>query len=199
MSAGFFSGECEFVAGAASVENLPKAHLPEVAFAGRSNVGKSSIINAITGRKSLARTSQNPGQTRQLNFFRINRKLLLVDMPGYGFARVSKQERALWDGLIFSYLSGRPTLKRVMLLIDSRHGFKPSDEELMEMLKDAAVPFRVVLTKVDNLSMSERESVKAAVEKTIRRNGAAMPEALLTSTRKNEGIEGLRAEMAALV
>lgn len=193
-----FSGDCEFIAGAATIASIPPARLPEIAFAGRSNVGKSSLINALTGRKSLARTSQNPGQTSQLNFFLIGGGLMMVDMPGYGFARVSKQERELWDGLISHYLSGRPTLRRVLLLVDSRHGLKPSDEQLMAMLAEAAVPFRVVLTKADAIKIQERESCVQGVEKALKCNAAAIPEVLLTSTRTGEGMEKLRAELAQL-
>lgn len=193
-----FGGECEFVAGAATIESIPPARLPEVAFAGRSNVGKSSLINALVGRKSLARTSQNPGQTSQLNFFVIGTKLMLVDMPGYGFAKVSKQQRELWDGLIFHYLSGRPTLRRVLLLVDARHGLKPSDEQLMKMLNEAAVPFRLVLTKADCLTQSEQVTRCKEIEKTLSRHPAALPEPLLTSTRNALGVDGLRAELAQL-
>ena len=146
-----FNGECDFVAAAASLDRIPPESLPEIAFAGRSNVGKSSLINALTGRKALARTSHTPGRTQQLNFFTIQEQFLLVDMPGYGYAKVSKTTRKSWDDLIKQYLRGRVSLKCVFLLIDSRHGLKESDREMMKMLDETAVAYRIILTKADKL------------------------------------------------
>ena len=144
-----FAGEVRFVAGVADEGGMPPAGLPEVAFAGRSNVGKSSLINALTGRKSLARTSQTPGHTRQLNFFALGERLMLVDLPGYGYAKASKEASASWRRLLHAYLRGRPTLRRVILLVDARHGLKASDDEMMKALDGAALGFQIVLTKAD--------------------------------------------------
>ena len=146
-----FAGACDFVAGAATVAQLPPLGLPEVAFAGRSNVGKSSLINALTGRKALARVSHTPGRTQQINFFSLADRLMLVDLPGYGYAAVSKQKVANWTGLIEDYLKGRPQLKRVCLLIDARHGLKETDKAAMELMDSSAVVYQVVLTKADKL------------------------------------------------
>ena len=151
-----FAGTCEFVAGAASFESLPAIALPEVAFAGRSNVGKSSLVNALTGRRTLARVSASPGATRQINFFDLAGRFFLVDLPGYGFAQVSKSMKESWQDLASAYLRGRPTLKRVCLLIDSRHGVKDSDHETMKNLDRAAVSYQLVLTKTDRLKAGRR-------------------------------------------
>src|SRR3954465_5168188 len=150
-----FAGPCEFIAGAASFESLIPIALPEAAFAGRSNVGKSSLVNALTGRRTLARTSSSPGHTRQINFFGLGQKLSLVDLPGYGFAQVSKSMKESWQDLASAYLRGRPTLKRVCLLIDSRHGVKDSDHETMKNLDRAAVSYQLILTKTDQLRQAE--------------------------------------------
>jgi GTP-binding protein len=179
-----FSGSCEFIAGIQNLDQLPPASLPEIAFAGRSNVGKSSLINAITARKSLARTSHTPGRTQQLNFFNINGAFILVDMPGYGYAKVSKTQRRFWDRLINAYLRGRAPLRCTFLLIDARHGFKESDEEMMKMLDETAVPFRILLTKVDKITNAEKEQVKENVIKALKKHPAAFPEPLLCSAHK---------------
>src|SRR5882724_7050631 len=150
-----FAGTCEFVAGAASLESLPAIALPEVAFAGRSNVGKSSLVNALTGRTTLARTSSKPGHTRQINFFDLAQRLYLVDLPGYGFAQVSRSMKETWQDLASAYLRGRPTLKRVCLLIDARHGVKEADRETMKNLDSAAVSYQLVLTKCDRLKTAD--------------------------------------------
>src|SRR5215813_10901737 len=150
-----FAGPCEFVAGAASIDSLPAIALPEIAFAGRSNVGKSSLVNALTGRRALARTSSSPGHTRQINFFDLGGRLLLVDLPGYGFAQVSRSMKETWQDLASAYLRGRPTLKRVCLLIDSRHGVKDSDRATMKNLDSAAVSYQLVLTKTDYLKAAD--------------------------------------------
>src|ERR1700722_10848277 len=192
-----FAGTCEFIAGAASFESLPSIVLPEVAFAGRSNVGKSSLVNALTGRRTLARVSASPGATRQINFFDLAGRFTLVDLPGYGFARVSKSTKEIWQDLASAYLRGRPTLKRVCLLIDSRHGVKDSDHETMKNLDKAAVSYQLVLTKTDRLRTADVPRAIAAAEAAIRKHGASHPEVLPTSSETGFGIVELRAEIAA--
>lgn len=193
-----FAQECAFVAAADKAERLPAANLPEIAFAGRSNVGKSSLINALTGRRTLARTSNTPGRTRQLNFFDLGGRLTLVDLPGYGFARAPKGEVARWTGLVETYLSGRPNLRRVCLLIDSRHGIKPHDEGAMSLLDEAAVSYQIVLTKIDELTASALAAMIAATTSALARRRAAHPRLIATSARTGDGIAALRAEIAAL-
>ncbi len=193
-----FAGPCEFVAGAGSFESLPAIALPEVAFAGRSNVGKSSLVNALTGRRTLARTSSNPGHTRQINFFDLAGRLFLVDLPGYGFARVSRSMKEAWQDLASAYLRGRPTLKRVCLLIDSRHGVKEADRETMRNLDSAAVSYQLVLTKTDRLKVADVARAVAAAEAVARQHGAAHPEVLPTSSETGFGIPELRAEVAGV-
>ena len=193
-----FAGPCEFVAGAASLDSLPLIALPEVAFAGRSNVGKSSLVNALTGRRTLARTSSKPGHTRQINFFDLAHRLHLIDLPGYGFAQVSRSTKEAWQDLASAYLRGRPTLKRVCLLIDSRHGVKEGDRETMKSLDSAAVSYQLVLTKVDRLKQAEVARAVAAAEAIARKHGAAHPEVLATSSETGFGITELRAEIAAV-
>ncbi len=190
-----FVGECDFVRGVVALEGLPDAEYPEIAFAGRSNVGKSSLLNALTGRKSLARTSNTPGRTQEINYFLLAQQLYLVDLPGYGYARVSKTKSADWTELVFDYLRGRPNLRRVMLLIDGRHGIKPNDKEVMEMMDTAAVSYQVVLTKCDKPKADEFKKIVAATRETIRTHVAAHPRLMLTSSVKNTGIADLRAEM----
>ena len=194
-----FAGPCEFVAGAASFESLIPISLPEIAFAGRSNVGKSSLVNALTGRRTLARTSSSPGHTRQINFFDLGSQLTLVDLPGYGFAQVSRSMKETWQDLASAFLRGRPTLKRVCLLIDSRHGVKDSDRETMKNLDAAAVSYQLVLTKTDQLKPSQLPKAVAAAEAVARKHGAAHPEALPTSSQTGFGIPELRAEIASLL
>jgi GTP-binding protein len=194
-----FAGPCKFVAGAASLDSLPDSSLPEIAFAGRSNVGKSSLVNALTGRRSLARTSSSPGHTRQINFFDLGGKLCLVDLPGYGFAQVSRSMKETWQDLASAYLRGRPTLKRVCLLIDSRHGVKEADRETMKNLDAAAVSYQLVLTKTDRLKQADIPRAIAAAEAVARKHGAAHPEILPTSSETSFGIRELRAEVAALI
>jgi GTP-binding protein len=193
-----FAKSCVFVLGAARLDQIPEARLPEVAFAGRSNVGKSSLVNALTGRKTLARVSNTPGRTREINFFRLGDTLMLADLPGYGFARASKAESERWAALIFEYLRGRPNLRRVILLIDARRGLLPNDIELMTLLDRAAVSYQLVLTKCDKLKADELESVIARVTEESRKHGAAHPETLATSAQSGAGIPELRAELAAL-
>ena len=193
-----FAGACDFVAGAASLESLPAIALPEIAFAGRSNVGKSSLVNALTGRRTLARVSSSPGRTRQINFFDLAGRLFLVDLPGYGFAQVSRSMKEAWQDLASAYLRGRPTLKRVCLLIDARHGVKDSDRETMKNLDSAAVSYQLVLTKTDRLKTADVARAVAAAEAVARKHGAAHPEVLPTSSETGVGIAELRTEIAAV-
>jgi GTP-binding protein len=193
-----FAKPCDFVRGAARLEHIPDAGLPEVAFAGRSNVGKSSLINALTGRKTLARVSNTPGRTREINFFRLGGRLMLADLPGYGFARASKDQSERWAELIFDYLRGRPNLRRVILLIDSRRGPLPNDTEVMTLLDRAAVSYQLVLTKTDKLKPNELAAVISNLAAESRTHGAAHPETIATSALTGHGIAELRAELAAL-
>lgn len=181
-----------------SLAALPPFGLPEVAFAGRSNVGKSSLINALCGRSTVARTSNTPGRTQQLNLFDIAGRMILVDMPGYGFAQAPKDMVERWTRLIGSYLSGRPVLRRCMLLVDSRHGLKDTDRDMMTMLDKAAVVYQVVLTKVDKLKAAELEAVQARTVAEITRRVAAYPILISTSSEKGTGIAELRAELVQL-
>lgn len=196
-----FAQPCAFLKGVVALDALPPADLAEVAFAGRSNVGKSSLLNALTGRKALARASNTPGRTREINFFRLGNEtgpaLYLVDLPGYGYAKAPKSMVERWVKLLKSYLKGRPSLRRVCLLVDARHGIKPSDEEMMDMLDEAAVSFQVVLTKADKLTVAERQRAVAAAEAQAKRHAAAYPEALMTSAETGSGIAELRARIAA--
>jgi GTP-binding protein len=191
-----FAGPCDFILGVAALPQLPDADVPEIAFAGRSNVGKSSLINALTGRKTLAHTSNTPGRTAQLNYFTLSEKLYLVDMPGYGYAKVSKTEKASWDALIRDYLRGRATLQCVFVLVDSRHGLKDNDREIMKMLDQTAVPYRIILTKADKRGAGDA-AMAAQIEQELKKFGAAYPRTLLTSAEKGHGIADLRAVAAS--
>ena len=195
-----FRGPCTFVKGVVSVADLPKDGRAEIAFAGRSNVGKSSLINALTGRTGLARVSVTPGRTRELNFFTLGKDgvLYLVDMPGYGYARASKADVKGWARLIGDYLKGRRELKRVFLLIDARHGIKPNDKETMRVLDKGAVSYQAVLTKADKPKASELAALQAKVASELAKHPAAHPQLLTTSARTGAGIEDLRAAIAAL-
>ncbi len=193
-----FAKECDFVWGADALNQLPEADLPEVAFAGRSNVGKSSLVNALTGRKTLARTSNTPGRTQQLNFFNLGNRLKLVDMPGYGYAKESKEKVEAWNDMVRRFLRGRVTLRRALVLVDSRHGLKPNDDEIMVMLDKAAVPYVVVLTKVDKVKPNELDSVRRATEAALKKHPAAFPDIHATSSEKGIGIAELRASLALL-
>ncbi len=193
-----FAAECEFFHGAQKLEQLPLPGLPEVAFAGRSNVGKSSLINALTGRNTLARTSSQPGRTRQLNFFDLGGRLTLVDMPGYGYAQAAKDIKADWQGMMFDYLRGRPTLRRVLLLLDARIEFKPSDGAVMDLLDQAAVTFMLVLTKADAVKPGPLARKTAATAEIARSHAAAYPQIFVTSSEIGLGIAELRAELATL-
>lgn len=190
-----FAGPVEFVRGVVSMDGLPDSALPEIAFAGRSNVGKSSLLNALTGRKALARASVEPGRTRELNFFRLGELLWLVDLPGYGYAKAPKTEIARWTALMRDYLRGRASLKRVLLLIDSRHGLKAADLEVMDALDEAAVTYQIVLTKADKIKPTEADALIAATQKLIAKRPAAHPLVLSTSSETGAGIADLRAEI----
>ena len=190
-----FAGPIAFLKSAPSLEYLPLPDVPEVAFAGRSNVGKSSLLNALTNRNGLARTSNTPGRTQELNFFDVGQppRFRLVDMPGYGFAEAPKDIVKKWRHLINDYLRGRQVLGRAFVLIDSRHGVKPVDEEIMAMLDSAAVSYRVVLTKADKIKATELADVTAATEVATRKRPAAHPDLIVTSSEKGMGIGELRA------
>jgi GTP-binding protein len=191
-----FAQQVRFVAGAAEPSALPPDRLPEIAFAGRSNVGKSSLINALTGRRMLARTSNTPGRTRQINFFDLGDQLMLVDLPGYGFANAPKTAIKSWTALARDYLRDRPALRRVCLLIDARHGLKEVDLPLMGMLDDAGVPYQIVLTKADKAGAGELAAVLERLTAELARHAAAHPEIRLTSAVERSGIAELRANIA---
>lgn len=193
-----FAGGAEFLKGVVAMDGLPPADRPEVCFAGRSNVGKSTLINALTGRKALARASNEPGRTRELNFFDLAGRLRIVDLPGYGFAKAPKDVVERWTALTQDYLRGRVNLKRVLLLIDARHGIKPVDEGVMKAFDKAAVIYQVVLTKADKLKPAEAQARLAETLKQIERRPAAHPRIALTSSAKQDGIPELRAELADL-
>jgi GTP-binding protein len=197
-----FAQPCTFVKGVVKLEGLPNDVLPEIAFAGRSNVGKSSLVNAMTGRKTLARTSNTPGRTQEVNYFTLGQPeregLFLVDLPGYGYARESKDRIATWTELVMTYLQGRATLRRVLLLIDARHGIKKNDEEVMAMLDKAAVSYLIVLTKTDKLKKGEIEKRLETTKAQLRKHVAAFPEIAVTSSEKGTGIPELRAHIAEL-
>jgi GTP-binding protein len=192
-----FSREATFMMGAAAIDGLPAPDLPEVAFAGRSNVGKSSLINALVGMKKLARASNEPGRTREVNFFVLDEKLRLVDLPGYGWAKASKGTVKTFQNLGRDYLRGRPNLKRAYLLIDARHGLKEVDKEPMDAFDKAAVSYQIVLTKSDKIKPSEVEATRLKTEAAIARRPAAFPRVIATSSEKGDGMADLRAEVMA--
>ncbi len=193
-----FAAECRFVYASQRLDQLPPPGLTEVAFAGRSNVGKSSLLNALTGRRALARTSGHPGRTRQLNFFDLGGRLTLVDMPGYGYASASRSIKEDWQGLMFDYLRGRPTLRRVLLLLDARIEIKGADTAVMDLLDRAAVTYQLVLTKADAVKPAALARKAAEVEKLSRKHPAAHMDLLVTSSESGLGIEALRAALAEL-
>ena len=193
-----FAAECRFFFAAQRLDQLPPPTGPEIAFAGRSNVGKSSLVNALTGRRALARASNQPGRTRQLNFFDLGGRLILVDMPGYGYAQAAKEIKADWQGLMFDFLRGRPTLRRVVLLLDSRIEIKASDLAVMELLDRAAVTYQLVLTKADGTRTGALARKLEEVQGLARKHAAAFPTVLTTSSGTGQGLEELRAELTAL-
>ena len=194
-----FAQSCEFFYAAQSINQLPDPLGPEIAFAGRSNVGKSSLVNALTGQKALARASNQPGRTKQLNFFNLGDRLVLVDMPGYGYAQAAKDVKRDWQRMMFKYLRGRPDLRRVVLLLDARVEVKPSDEAAMDLLDRAAVTYQLVLTKADGVKPPALAKKLAEVEQVARKHAAAYPIVVVTSAETGTGIDVLRAQLAALV
>jgi GTP-binding protein len=193
-----FAGPVTFVKGVVAMAGLPPADRVEVCFAGRSNVGKSSLINALTGRKTLARASNTPGRTQEINYFALGEARYLVDLPGYGFAEAPVAVVAKWQALLRQYLAGRQTLRRAFVLVDARHGVKAVDEEILTLLDRSAVTFQAVLTKVDKINRTERAEVIAQVQGALAKHPAAFPEIVVTSSEKGEGIETLRALIATL-
>jgi GTP-binding protein len=194
-----FAGPCEFMFAAARADGLPPVGPPEIAFAGRSNVGKSSLVNALTGRSARARTSRTPGRTQELIFFDLGGKARLVDMPGYGYAAVAKSKSESWGELARDYLRGRPSLIRVFVLVDGRHGLKENDHETMRALDAAAVSYAVVLTKGDEVKAADRDARIASTLEGLRKHVAAYPEVILTSSRTGDGVADLRAHIVKLL
>lgn len=193
-----FAGQTEFLKGVVAMDGLPQADRMEVCFAGRSNVGKSTLINAVTGRKALARASNTPGRTQEINFFTLGEDRYLVDLPGYGFANAPVAVVEKWQRLLKAYLAGRQTLRRAFVLIDTRHGIKAVDEEILRLLDTSAVTFQVVLTKADKVKAAERDIVLAQVRSALAKHPAAFPEIVVTSSEKGDGIDVLRAIIATL-
>jgi GTP-binding protein len=193
-----FAGPVAFVKGVVAMPGLPPPDRPEVCFAGRSNVGKSSLINALTGRKTLARASNTPGRTQEINYFALGDARYLVDLPGYGYAEAPVAVVAKWQALLRAYLAGRQTLRRAFVLIDMRHGVKAADEEILRLLDRSAVTFQAVLTKADKVNAAMREATLAQVRGALAAHPAAFPEIVVTSSEKGEGIETLRAIIATL-
>lgn len=193
-----FAGPVDFLKGVVAMVHMPPADRLEVCFAGRSNVGKSSLINALTGRKNLARASNTPGRTQEINFFTLGEERYLVDLPGYGYAEAPVAVVAKWQALLKQYLAGRQTLRRAFVLIDTRHGVKDVDEEILTLLDKSAVTFQVVMTKADKVNTATREANIAQVQAALKKHPAAYPEIVLTSSEKGEGIECLRAIIAGL-
>ncbi len=193
-----FAGPVDFLKGVVAMVHMPPADRLEVCFAGRSNVGKSSLINALTGRKNLARASNTPGRTQEINFFTLGEERYLVDLPGYGYAEAPVAVVAKWQALLKQYLAGRQTLRRAFVLIDTRHGVKDVDEEILTLLDKSAVTFQVVMTKADKVNTATREANIAQVQAALKKHPAAYPEIVLTSSEKGEGIETLRAIIAGL-
>jgi GTP-binding protein len=194
-----FAGETDFLKGVVAMNGLPEADRIEVCFAGRSNVGKSSLINALTGRKGRARASNTPGRTQEINFFTAGEEHYLVDLPGYGFANAPLAVVEKWQRLLKQYLSGRQNLRRAFVLVDHRHGVKPVDEEIMSLLDSSAVTFQCVLTKEDKVKAKDRERILDQVREKLAKHPAAFPELIVTSSEKGDGIETLRSTIATLI
>ncbi len=194
-----FAQDCQFVRAIADLGQLPPAALPELAFVGRSNVGKSSLVNALTGRRTLARTSNTPGRTQHLIFFNLDDRMHLVDLPGYGFAKVPKTVVEAWTSLLRAYLRGRPTLRLALVLVDSRHGIKANDREMMTLLDRAAVPYRVILTKADKIKPAAAAPLITATETLLKAHPAAFPTPMLTSAETKTGLADLKAEIVRTV
>ena len=193
-----FAGQAEFLKGVVALSGLPPADRLEVCFAGRSNVGKSSLINALTGRKGLARASNTPGRTQEINYFTLGDSHYLVDLPGYGYANAPLSVVEKWQRLLKQYLAGRQTLRRAFVLIDARHGVKPVDEEILSLLDGAAVTFQAVLTKADKIKQADREATLAQVRRALAAHPAAFPEIVMTSAEKGTGIATLRGIIATM-
>ena len=193
-----FAQRCDFVMGAMALEQVPATEIPEITFAGRSNVGKSSLVNALTGRKTLARTSDTPGRTQEINFFNLGGRLMMTDLPGYGYAQAPKGKVDAWTGVIKQYLKGRPTLRRALVLIDSRHGLKDSDESIMKLMDDSAVNYQIVLTKTDKVKPHELEKLREETAARAAKHVAAHPEIHATSSYTGFGIPELRAALSEL-
>ena len=194
-----FSASCDFVWGTAKAGDWPKEDLPEVVFVGRSNVGKSSLLNALTNRRALARVSRTPGRTQQINFFNLGRFFCLVDMPGYGYAKVGRQLEEKWRMLADEYFKQRSTVKRAYVLVDSRHGLQDHDQMLLQWFDRLVIPYRLILTKMDKATMAEREEILASVKELLQKHPSALPEPILTSAEKKIGIDTLQADIAALI
>jgi GTP-binding protein len=193
-----FAQQCDFMLGVLELAQMPDADIPEITFAGRSNVGKSSLINALTGRKDLARTSVTPGRTQEINFFNLGRRLIITDLPGYGFAQAPKDKVELWTDFIRKYLKGRPTLRRALVLIDSRHGFKDVDRDIMKLMDDSAVNYQIIMTKADKVKPGPLAATRAAIAKELAEHVAAHPEILVTSSDEGSGIPEVRAALSEL-
>ena len=195
---GLFTQKCDFMISAASYEQLPETNLPEIAFAGRSNVGKSSLLNRLTGHKNIARTSNTPGRTQQINFFNLGEKLILTDLPGYGYAKAQRSVVDKWTLLVNSYIKGRAQLRRVCLLIDSRHGIKSTDLEAMALMDSAAIVYQVIFTKCDKVKREELKNKLESTYQLLSKHVAAHPSIMVTSSFKLQGIEELRATLSEL-